>query len=283
MRSTCRLGLLGFVIATASVADESEVRVEVAEQSVIRQQVYQDSANGCGPACILNLLQSGPEEYRQIYQRKLVGSTPEVKIRFLVDRYFKNSNSTVYQNRKKWGLHGIAPEDLAAGLNELLSENNAQETFAQSLDRRAGETDSEFLQRIHRIIAKSLQRGVTPILSLRSYTVKRRERNDSEPGWEVSRHHMVLITSVAKEWKEGSAGFPVTVLDPFDGKSREVLFHAEANGQPFRALKGIETAGNWLSGRPYLLVQAPGLQTIKPRDLEWSERFLITANYLISR
>ncbi|HRQ88670.1 MAG TPA: hypothetical protein PLA50_07720, partial [Bacteroidia bacterium] len=55
----------------------------------VDQRDYPDSANGCGPASILNLLRFGNGDLVSV-ERSLVGGTDGVKMRFLVDRYFRH-------------------------------------------------------------------------------------------------------------------------------------------------------------------------------------------------
>ena len=61
----------------------------------------------------------------------------------------------------------------------------------------------------------------------------------------------------------------------------DLFVHREANGQLFMALRGTQDSGDWLTGLPFLQVLAPDVPSLRPQNLEWSERYLVTANYLI--
>ena len=261
------------VLASASLlfGQESETSPEIVDQ-----RDFQDSINGCGPASILNLLRFSRPEYQAV-ESQLIGAKDSVRMRFLVDRYFRNRPSVVYPAQKRWGVHGILSADLVTGLNELLEENGVPELSATYLDRESEETESDHLERIYETIAESLENGVAPILSVRSFVV--RHRDDKGPAWEAGWHHNVVIREI--EETKDATGFALKALDPFRGKEVAMYIHIEGSGQSFRALKGIQESGNWLNGRPFLQVLAPDLPTIRPQNVTWSERFIVVANFLI--
>lgn len=244
------------------------------------QRDFTDSANGCAPATILNLLKFSAPEYGAAYDA-LVGADESVKMRFVVDRYFKNRPSMTYPGRKRWGLHGVDSIDLVFGLNELLAESGLEKLKGTYLDREEDESEADHLTRCRTLIKDSIQRGVMPLLSLRSFVVKRREENAGEPAWETGIHHYVLVTGV----REGDSafGFELDVIDPWRGKRTVIYVHREPHGQGFRALRGVEETGAWLDGKPFLQILAPEVSSLRPKDLEWSERFIIVANFLAGR
>ncbi len=245
---------------------------------IVDQRDFADSVNGCGPASILNMLKFSREDYLNAYLGVL-GSDEGVKMRFLVDRYFKNRKSVTFPAAKRWMPSGIQSADLYTGLNEFLKDEGIPELNGTYLDLKKGETEANHIVRCHDLISASIRSGVMPILSLRSYIVKRREENDFEPRWEVGVHHYVVVTSVTRP--PSDTGFEVAVLEPWRGKKTTIYIHREAGGQSFRALKGIEENGQWLGGKPFLQVIAHDLPSLRPRDREWSDRFIIVANFLI--
>jgi len=243
------------------------------------QRDYPDSINGCAPASVLNLLKFSDSRYRNAYD-SLLGSEESVKMRYLVDRYFKGRASATYPGRKRWGLHGVDCGDLVLGLNELLGENELPPLSGSYLDRLPGENGADHLQRCRERIESSLRDGVMPLLSLRSFVVKRREKRENEPAWESAVHHYVLVTAVHDS---GSPfGFDLEVIDPWEGRRTRLHLHRESHGQPFSALRGVEETGEWLSGTPFLQILAPEIATLRPKDLEWHERFIVVANFMIT-
>lgn len=247
------------------------------DDTIVDQRDYADSNNACGPASILNCLKFSRPEYREIYG-SLLGSNDGVKIRFVVDRYFRHRDSVVYPGQKRWGIHGVATADLVTGLNELLQDHESGALAGAYLDRAEGEPSLEFAKRVHRMMAKSLEREVAPILSLRAFYVRRQEEKNGGPAWETGPHHNVVVTNVGDF--EANSGFLATALDPWEGREIAIYLYREG-AQSFRALKGVEPSGEWLDGRSFLVAAAPEATTLQPRLLEWHERFIIVANFLI--
>jgi len=244
----------------------------------VDQRSYQASANACAPASVLNLLKFSGPEYREIYQQEL-GATDEMRFNRLIDRYYRNRKSVLYPKINRWGAHGIQLADLVMGMNELAEDYGLATFDASYLDRNDGELVQEHVERCFEMIRRSLDRKVTPIFSLRSFVVRHRKEEGYALAWEIGRHHYLVIHSVVSGTEK--KGFGLIALDPWEGKEVELYVHREANGQPFNALKGIEETGNWKVGRPFLLVEAPGVSSVQPRNLHWLERFIITANFLI--
>jgi hypothetical protein len=244
------------------------------------QRNYPDSANGCAPATALNLLRFGGDAYAPALNA-LIGSTDGVKMRFLVDRYFRHRPSTIDPSRMRWGVHGIDCRDLASGVNELLADHDLPSLASTYLDRGPDEKERDHLARIFGLIRQSLEAGTPPVMNLRTFLVKAREENGSEPEWESGVSHYVLVTAIRGE--PSDTGGELEVIDPWQGRRTVIYLHREPNGRAFRALKGSEAVGEWLDGRPFLQVLAPGVPTMRPANLEWHERSLVIANHLIGR
>lgn len=261
-------------VATGALAQEIPAIVP------IDQRDYAGSDNACGPATVMNFLKHGGPEFAPAYEG-LVGRDDATKLRFLVDRFFRTRPSLADPSRFRWGVHGVDCEDLAAGLNELLAEHQIAPLRALAPVREKEEKDAEFLARIHREMGRSLRKGLPLILSLRAYYVKRREEKDLEPHWEIAAHHYVMVEGFQNP--EPTVGFDLEVLDPWKARRSRVFLHNEAAGQDFLGLRGKPDTDAWLGGRSFLLVLAPGLPTLRPADLDWSERYLVTANFLIGR
>src|SRR5690606_35185660 len=125
------------------------------------QRDYPDSANGCAPATLLNFLQFAGPEYGPAL-KSLVGATDGVRMRFLVDRYYRHRPSAANRNRMRWGVHGIGCDDFAAGIAELLADHGLAPPASASLDREEGESEAEHLARVHGMMRRSLAAETPP-------------------------------------------------------------------------------------------------------------------------
>lgn len=244
------------------------------------QRHYPDSINGCAPATLLNFLKFSGPEYQPAL-RTLVGGNDAVRMRYLVDRYFRHRPSQGDRSRMRWGLHGIGCEDFSAGISELFADNGLRAPASSYLDRLERESELAHLERVHAMMQDSLAAQSPPILNLRSFVVKRRARHGEEPRWEAAVSHYVLVLGLTEA--PSKTGFEVEVLDPWKARRSVIYLHREANGRSFLAQKGGDQNGPWLEGHPFLQVLAPELPTLRPADLDWSDRYLVVAHYLIGR
>lgn len=269
-RGVLALGLVAFAAALTATS-------ATCEDGAVDQRDYPDSINGCAPASILNSLKFSEARYREIHGR-LLGANDGVKMRYVVDRYFQAKPSAVYPGERRWGVHGVASDDLLLGMNDLLEEHGQPAWTGRYLDRVEDESAEDHVERIRRYVERSLERGASPILSLRSFLVKRRDERGGEPAWEVANHHNLVVLAVAGPASD--IGIHLEAIDPFGGRRVRLFLHRESH-QPYRALKGVEPGGEWLDGRPFLLAIAPDCPTLRPGHLEWSDRLVVIANYLV--
>lgn len=265
---------IGFVFSTFSISSFSQSQTERA--GIVDQFDYPDSKNACGPASILNLLKFSREEHFTIYH-SLKGEDDTARMKYLIERYFRSRNSTVEPKWNRWGVHGIFAEDLATGLNELLVEYGKPKLKSENLDRIGSETEGEHMRRIHKKISLSIDRGVKPIISLRSFVV--RTRGSETPRWEPGIHHTLVVGEIDKA--PGELGFHLLGLDSAGGEEVALFIHRDGGRLPFAALRGAESGSEWLKGFPFLQVMAPEVPSLRPRNLKWADRYLVTANLLI--
>lgn len=261
-------------------AEPGAWEVEVDPGEIVSQRLYRESINACAPSALINSLKFGNDGLRTAY-RGLLGGNDSTRLVYLVDRYFRNRPSTVVRGQKRWGFHGVYAADLTESFREILEEVNLPACSADYLDRIEGETDRQQLARIHRWMAESLEKGFPPVMSLRSFMVKTRPEHGDDPRWEPGFHHFVVVQSVPRNLPLRAAGMEVRVIDPHSGQISGIHIHPEPGQQPFMALKGNVEKGEWVGGRPFLLVTAPAIKSLRPAGLKWSDRYLVVANYLL--
>lgn len=283
LRGRIELGTAILLTATcfrivAAGSEELEVAgSEWRSVKAVDQRDFAGSINACGPAAILNLLKLSRSDFREAHDG-LLGSSDTVRLQFFVDRYFKGRRSLIEPKHRRWGVHGVYAEDLAQGLNEFLEEKELIALSPRYLNRDAEETSSELVQRVHQWMSASLKNGVAPILGMRVFVVRTRD-GETEPAWHTGPHHNVVVVSMDRE--PSDSGFSVHAVDSWGGRVVEVTIHREALGQGFRAVRGSGDEGEWLAGEPFLQVSAPKVLSLRPADLEWSERLVVTAHFLI--
>lgn len=272
--------VLIWVLISALPGHADDVEIEVEPGEIISQALYRESINACAPSAMINSLKFGNEGMRSAFG-SLLGGNDSTRLVYLVDRYFRNRPSTVVRGEKRWRFHGVYVADLVQSFREILEEQELSPCSAEYLDRIEGETDPQQLNRVHGWMADSLEKGFPPVLSLRSFMVKTRPEHGDEPRWEPGFHHFVVVQSIPRDVLPGAAGMEIRVIDPHTGSISGIHIHPEPAEQPFMALKGNVEKGEWIGGRPFLLVTAPAIRSLRPAGLKWSDRYLVVANYLI--
>lgn len=273
------LFLLALLWPSLAIAEES-LSLPVEDSAIIDQHLFEDSKNACAPAAVANALRFGSPKMQNTWEQ-FVGSDDKTRMRFLIDRWFRSQPSIEFPTKKRLSFDGVLEEDLAAACRELSEEYELPPLRGDYLDRLAGEKSPAFLARVHDYLTDSLESGVPPILSLKTHVARPVERLNDEVAWTYSAHHWVVVSGVQKELRIGDLGFSLNLIEPNGGYQTTAFIYAE-NLLNFRALKGSEGNGEWLSGRPFLLVQAPGVLSLRPDEAEWKDRVIVTANYLIA-
>lgn len=261
----------------AAVAMDLAIPVDAGR--LLNQHLFADGEAACGPAAVANCLRQGTPPMAAVWDN-LVGGDDATRLRFLIDRWFRNRPSAAFPGKKRLSHDGVLEEDLADACREIWTEAGLPAPTGGYLDRRVGEKSPEFLARVHGLIAGSLRDGQAPILSLKTYIARRLKRMDDELAWELAQHHWVVVTGVRRELRPTDLGFALELIDPDGGRPSSAYVYAETR-QDFNALKGTEARGHWLRGRPFLLVEAPGVLALRPKEADWPDRVIVVANFLL--
>lgn len=280
-----------------AAADEVVAKVEAASWSVpvdraliVNQHVDpRFGMKACGPTAVINALRFSEGRESEIFSQ-LVGARDAMRLRFLIDRWFAGRDSLVAVDSKRFGPHGCFAEDLLAGFNELLREHQQQPVAGQFLDRGWSEENGEkilepaadYVRRVHGLLADSLRDGLPPVVSLKSFVARRRNGPDDDIHWEPASGHYVVVTSVPKRLADHDLGFRFEYIDPNSGNTGSAWVFAEKH-LSFRAFRGSNGIGEWLDGKPFLLVIAPMIYSLQPKTAEWSDRTIVALDYAIFR
>jgi len=275
------IGWVVWLAVLPVVGVEPFTGVEVDEGEVLGQQLYEDSREACGPAAMANAMRFGVPGMRAALD-SLVGNDDRTRLRFLIDRYFKNVQSEIFPTAKRFGHNGVLAVDLRNAFNDLLKEHSLEPVESLELNRLAGERDRDFLERAHGKLLRSLRRGMPPIIQLRSYAAMQEEEGGSKVVWKAANSHFLVVTRVPTELRRQDMGFVFDAIDPNGGSLVSAYIFGEAH-LPFQAEKSPERATQveWLSGRPFLLVKAPGVVSLRPRKAIWRDRVVVTLSVVI--
>lgn len=237
--------------------------------------------NACGPCAVVNTLLRAKAPWRALLDR-VEGATPPDKARTVAGLFAKKPSGAYGKGEPAYNeKRGMAPADLAASFNELLTELGSKDLLEGSyLDRRAEESLDEHLRRIHGLFAASLKQGMPVLLSVRSFAPEVNART-KEFQWTGLVGHFVAVTEVPETLRSGDKGFPFSFADSYTGKLESgYAFFDEARN--FTAAKGDEKNWKWVTDRPFLLVTAPSLR-LATQDQAWYLRTTIILNYAIVR
>ncbi len=268
--------------AMAQVEDEEKtLKLPIIEK--VNQLTYTKSVNACGPTSLLMQFQNGTPEMQAGYA-KLLGSDSAKRLNYIVDRFFINKRSEISPKIFRWGAHGVFTKDMTAAAQDWLEESGGDRSRMNGMwltRKDSDESDPEFTRRIHREIRNSIRSGVPPILNLRSFVAREKLNKPDQREWQVAQNHYILVHEVPDTLPETARGFRLGVIDPNGGHQTEVFVFHEPHGQAFSALKGNEMEGKWVGGRHFMVVAAPKIDSLRPANLNWSERVVSIANYLI--
>ncbi len=175
------------------------------------------SGNACGPAALLNAFRSGNKDWARAFGA-VKGTNDRERI-LTVIRGVGMRPSAHAPGVARWSRRGVNVADLRDMANETTAGLFLPSLSEEVFFRQSRETPERLLARIHQRFAKSLAKGLPPVLSIRRY-VKRAGR-DGTPAWSVIDAHFVTVTSLPRKLPRGALSFPVAYIDPWGGRRLE--------------------------------------------------------------
>lgn len=170
------------------------------------------SGNACGPAALLNSSRFGSPAWRKLSETPS-DLTDRERIRAIARGPAMRESSSL-PGRARWSRAGINLSDLRDVANELARPHSLPPISQQTLFLKPGETQEAHLRRVRSLLARSLDQGFPPILSVRRYA-KRGGK------WTSVQGHFVTVTSIPGNLTPGEASIPVRFIDPWGGRFRE--------------------------------------------------------------
>lgn len=252
------------------------VQVAVDVHAAVDQHTVGSKA--CGPASVLNALIFGNRRFRAAC-KKIEGKSPGEKLAALIEKWGE-TRSGDYGKGNRWRSGGgVSPHDLRDMINDALGARGAERLTGRFLDRTPGEDPGKYVKRVHASFRRSLEKGVPVIVSLRSFAPDRTGKNESIV-WNGLGGHYVLLYKVPESLEAAERGFSFEYLDPNGPKigTGYIYFEGLRN---FTAAKGNSEKWIWLKDSPFLLVNAPSLNTLKLQKQKWYWRTIVTLNHAI--
>ncbi|MGJ8695465.1 MAG: hypothetical protein ACSHYF_04055 [Verrucomicrobiaceae bacterium] len=244
-------------------------------QEVLSQKAVH--AEGCGPCALVNQLRMGGAAERAGYE-KLPGKTAEAKARGIIGKYGNRVSPTYRDGRAVFRKSGVTWQDMQRLANWVRSDVGLPELEEAYLDRKKDEGLDPHLKRIHGLLKGSLDEGVMPIISFRSFGASYTEEGGGWL-WKPLYGHFVLMTEIQEELAEGEKGFRFRFADSATGQVETGYAHL-SEARNFTAVKGSQKDWVWAPNRPFLVVTAPTLR-LKVQDHEWYARTFITLNHAV--
>ncbi len=174
--------------------------------------------NACGPASLLNAFQYGDKKWQKAYT-SVQGKDSRSRIRHVIATW-GNKPSKHIKGVKRWNVkQGINLLDLTDMANEMRSAHFLPKIKNEILTLQSGESRTQLLQRSHSRMAKSLKKGLPPIISIRRYAYRYSDDVGQKSWWPI-RAHFVVVIEIPKKLPKDSQSFKIRYVDPYGGYTR---------------------------------------------------------------
>lgn len=170
------------------------------------------AGNACGPAALLNSSRFGNPNWRKLSEQP-PGLSDRERIRSIARGPAMRESSSL-PGRARWSRNGINISDLQDVTNEIARPLGLPYFYQETLFIKPNENQQELYKRVHALLARSLQKGFPPIISIRRFVKRNGE-------WTAIQGHFVTITSVPGSAPDGSDRFALSYIDPWGGKFQD--------------------------------------------------------------
>ncbi len=240
----------------------------------------------CGPCSLANALTHGDAAGRRAFA-SVAGSTPLERVETIIQQ-FGDKPSEKYQGRQPRysETDGTTTEDLPLLANDLLRSLKLAEVDGHWLNVREGENGRAHLRRLHGLFSDAMAAGFPAIVEVRSFGAN--TAAPKGPVWDGLLGHWMPVVGVEPAVLPARAtGFVCRFADSVSGTVIDGYAHAELH-RPFTATHGFTLNADgtkkwdWITGYPYILLQAPDLG-LNTQTRLWHERTYFSMNYAVCR
>jgi len=168
--------------------------------------------NGCGPASLISAYRFGSEKWQKALE-KIVGDTDEEKFNDLIKKHGNIFSQHLHLQRRFSDKHGINIVDLTDLANDFHTKHNLQlPELAYNSHFLKGKMDhAELLEKTHKALKKSLNKGFPPLLSLKTFAQKGSR-------WTQIHGHFVVLLEIPGSLEKDAKSFNIKYMDPWGGK-----------------------------------------------------------------
>lgn len=231
------------------------------------------STMSCGPAALATaLLAEGGDPARAVLEQG------DQAIAASVDAYGTRTGRGGERPRFD-PSSGVAPNNLVDWTNDWRADLGADERVGVYLDRRDGESDAQLCARVHGLLVRSLAAGAVPIVRVRAFAPDWYPERGAYL-WDGVAAHWIAVLGVPRELGSDGRGFAFDFADPDGGTLERGWIGAETQRE-FTAARGDTVDWIWLDGRAFLLVTAPGLESLGGARQPWFLRTVVTLDHAI--
>lgn len=172
------------------------------------------NSNGCGPVAQLNAYNFSSEKWRK--KTDLIpGKTPGKRFEYLVLKYGNRFSRHVH-GRMRWSpRRGMSSPDLLDYINDFHSVARLPRLKLDSAFLKDKETQFQLLQRTHRQMKKSMEKGFPPIIDLRRFAKKTSQGGHM---WRSVFGHFVTVYSIPNHLGPDATAIPIKYIDPSGGR-----------------------------------------------------------------
>ncbi len=241
---------------------------------------------GCGPCALANALAHGDADCRRAFAA-LEGDTPLDRVQTIIRR-FGDRPSEKYEGRQTRysATDGTTTEDMPFLANDLLKASKLTEVEAHWLNVHEGENGRAHLRRLHGLFSDALAAGMPAVVEVRSFGANTAAAKG--PQWDGMLGHWMPVVGVEPAVLSPRAtGFVCRFADSVSGTVIDAYAYAELH-RPFTATHGFKVNEDgtkkweWITGYPYILLQAPELG-LNTQTRLWYERTYLSMNYAVCR
>ncbi|NNC90393.1 MAG: hypothetical protein HKN82_18210 [Akkermansiaceae bacterium] len=214
------------------------------------------SGNACGPAALLSAFGFGSERWQAV-AAAVPGRDDRQRIGSVI-RLYGAKDSAHLRGRKRWNQRsGVNLLDLTDIANEMAGGRSVPRLDYEVLVQKRRESQAALLRRAHRRLARSLKRGMPPVISLRRLALRSPPGTDQK-FWTLVRGHFAVVTAIPARLPRGARSFGFRYADPWGGEIHEGRFEARES-----------------ANCPCLVAIVPR-STIGKRDLNGGESSIVT-------